>query len=118
MSDTLEILKAARALISEPEHWTQGAYGRTSQEDEDGVYDLEEATCFCAVGAIHKAGNFDVSCTLPSYIGVPFLGDEGLLHYDSVYFEGKLVDFNDTHSQEDVLSLFDRAIARAEGEVL
>lgn len=117
MSETVEILRKAREIISDEKNWTQGAYARLYNDDEDSVCaDLDEASCFCAVGAIHKAGGLSISCRLPIELVVPFLSDDALREYRDFCLEGKIVEFNDNHSQKEVLALFDRAIARAESE--
>lgn len=51
----LEIMKEAREILTNPAQWTQGVYAR----DEAGCgvnWEDEAATCFCALGAIRKAG--------------------------------------------------------------
>jgi hypothetical protein len=65
----VEILTAARALIQDPAHWTQGSFAR----DEHG-HDVDAlaptAQCFCAYGAIVKVTNKD---TLRHNPAGPFL---------------------------------------------
>ena len=45
----VEVLKAARELISTPERWTKGKYSKPM----DGVYGL----CYCSLGAIYASGD-------------------------------------------------------------
>lgn len=52
MNSTLEVLRAARNLISDPKHWTRGSFAR----DKEGRMVLPEdrrATQWCAAGAIY-----------------------------------------------------------------
>jgi hypothetical protein len=97
----LEILKAARELISVPERWTQGGSAR----DRDGICVKSAsayAVCWCAAGAVYKTGcNDDASL-------------RALRFLDAV--SGSTIEpFNDSHTHAEVLAAFDRAIAAAEG---
>lgn len=97
--DVKEVLTKARALVEKG--WVQGSYA----EDAEGLHVdpcSEDAVCWCAAGAIRAAVDdnaeqyYFLRKTLRQYtlIGV------GIIH------------FNDTASaKEDVLALFDRAIA-------
>lgn len=54
MTKEIAIIRRAREIISDPEKWTQGTYAR----DRDGAPihpGDEEASCWCALGAIAKA---------------------------------------------------------------
>ena len=44
-------LRAAKALISKPENWTQDEYAKNSDGDGTDVND-DDAVCFCALGAV------------------------------------------------------------------
>lgn len=98
-----EILTAARALIAEPERWTQGAYAR----DAAGVPvddSAETAICWCASGALFKFSS------LPG-------ADRARSAVASIV--GPIPDFNDHHTHAEVLAAFDKAIASCgEGEAL
>lgn len=101
-----EVLRAARALIEVPERWTKCAFAR----DAKGIVvseDEESAVCFCVLGAIYRHP------PSPLTDGARWFLDESLPET----FLG-VGTFNDhpstTHA--DVLALFDRAIALAEGE--
>lgn len=55
-----EVLEAAASLIEPEGAWTQGAYYRDANGRE--IYaDRREAACFCALGAIRIAGDYDAS---------------------------------------------------------
>lgn len=113
--DTVQILKEARALIADEENWTQGDYA----QDKDGnqtMPSLSEATCFCAVGAIHRVGRIKLSQSVPLDIISVLAIDEAVDRTDVGISESAIIGFNDTHTHADVLALFDRAIARAESE--
>lgn len=92
--NTLETLKAARELISDPKRWTQ----KTSARDSKGrptFADEEEAVCWCAIGALsHVNREKLITCC-------------GVL--ESVMPVG-IATFNDSHTHEEVLALFDKAI--------
>jgi hypothetical protein len=103
---TLEILKAARELISVPERWTDHYYAR----DKNGNYrfgDDPDAVKWCSIGALQHAA----SARGVSSIQVPW----GVL--ESQLRGGQsLAGFNDRARHSDVLALFDRAIAKLEKE--
>lgn len=103
-----EALKAAKAVIANPENWTQGTYYRR----EDGSpTDIRSLACkFCSYGAMRVANEMDSDRYL--------LGQEYI--YRALIVIGKekftLDTFNDNHSHKDVMALFDKAIELAEKE--
>jgi hypothetical protein len=103
MTTTIEILKAARDLIAKPENWTHGAYARDIQGVAVPLSD-DEATCFCAAGAIFRAGSFPEYEPIPRHICEKF----------GFAYEATLAQFNDTHTHSEVLELFSKAISSAE----
>lgn len=99
-----ETLIAARNLITDPNNWTYNAYSRDI--DGNGLMDgyAEAAVCWCAVGAIEKAANDCLrSDAVQNAIAL-------ILPHIGVF---KLETFNDQHNHEDVLDVFDVAIAAA-----
>lgn len=105
MSDVKLILIEARQKISEG--WTQGAYARMSNEVDDGgkvSTDSRLATCWCSVGAVGAVAphGVDYRATLnklKEVMGWPSTAD--------------IIQWNDapTRTKDEVLDLFDRAIA-------
>lgn len=101
--DTAQILKDARALIADEKNWTQDKVAR----DRRGYSvspESRRAVCFCAIGALRK------TC----------VDDDSLIYARDVLRDVAkipITEFNDTHTHAEVIALFDRAIARAEGEV-
>lgn len=53
MKTTLQILKEARELLSEPKRWTTQAAARDATGNEVSV-DSPRAACFCSIGAIER----------------------------------------------------------------
>jgi hypothetical protein len=100
----LEILRAARELISTPDKWTQGEWGT----DANGLFprDGEPATRFCLWGACRHATRQD---------GVRFHLAWQVLERMRPGGMGAIT-FNDapTTTHADVLALLDRAIAEQE----
>lgn len=102
-TSTVEVLRAARALIDTPEKWTQGCYAKDAKgnglppEDEDAV-------CFCASGALRHV-DVDVDVCWPAFDAL------------GLAVGGNIIEFNDSHSHADVLAAFDRAIAAEETRV-
>lgn len=99
-------LKAARKLLSKPERWTKCEAAR----DEAGMTVdpcSDSAVCFCVLGAVSKTmaeTSLDERCAADRCLG------DALRGYHSI------IAFNDNaktkHKQ--IMSLFDRAIKRAE----
>lgn len=102
--DTVEILEKARELISVESRWTQGSYAKDG--NGEGTFPWgEDAVCFCALGAIKKAGDFRNDCSEPAlFLGRVLRDRTGFVSID---------EYNDSHSHADILSLFDHAIAAA-----
>lgn len=110
---TLDVLKGARDLLSDPDRWTAsgqyavGADGYTPADPREG-----NARAFCALGACSRVGWFDL---------LTFADEEGGLAREiraalrEVAGEN-VIDFNDTHSHAEVLALFDKAIAAEEAK--
>lgn len=104
---TLEILKAARELISVPERWTQASYARNKAHTP--VDWLDSSACsWCAMGAIAKASFLEKDQVLAQQNAIDQLKN----------FQFHLAEFNDAAGTKhtDILALFDRAIARLESE--
>jgi hypothetical protein len=106
VSQLLQDLRAARALIEDPKRWTKGEEARNA--DGDPIHPSKpEAVCWCALGATIRVGGnradlrtLTMACALrdaePSGFGV--------------------VDVNDRDGHAAVLALYDRAIAKEEAK--
>ena len=101
-----ETLTAARSLIANPESWTQGVYARDEKGKQTGVWDAN-AVCLCSIGAIAKAANSHLANPIPHPV-------KSVLEKCGIKNCIDLVSFNDSHTHEQVIALFDRAIATAE----
>lgn len=101
---TVEILIAARALITPPDKWTQGEIARDDEGNATSPTAMD-AVCWCAQGAIAKVagghyliGAFYARDTLRKVAG------------------NKVFNFNDGHTHAEVLAALDRAIELARAE--
>lgn len=96
----LEIIAAARELISDPKRWTRGAYARNEQGAACGARN-PAAVCWCASGALIKCGG-----------GAPFAGgiSDALLE---LLKRECIVHKNDDEGHASVLAAFDRVLAAA-----
>ncbi len=103
--NTVEILKAARELISDEKRWTQDLLGKDLDGYPVGLDRIEDAVCFCSVGAIIKVAGF----TSAHYEARRVLNEH-------LAVGETIAGFNDTHSHAEVLALFDSVIAEAESE--
>lgn len=101
MKTTKQTLEAARALIADKAHWTQGS---VSMDMLDRVrHPRHPAACrWCATGAVVKAAAGS------NYVFERCLG---ALHMSLVGFQS-IESFNDTHTHDEVLQLFDAAISK------
>ena len=98
-----DILVAAKALISKPENWTQEVCARDAfgmpVASNDGA-----AICWCSIGAINRV----------EHSGKDY--NHALTTLESLVPHGSIPSFNDfpDRKHEEILALFDRAIAEAE----
>lgn len=104
---TIEVLKAARERISDPNRWTQGTYSRHSDGSPAWNSGRLAGVCWCASGAVQccldlGATRFATDCAFDDLCRT--LGG------------GCAVRYNDTHTHAEVLALFDRTIARLEAK--
>lgn len=105
MNTPLRQLKAARKLLTKPEHWTQGSYakgpqGETRSLREPGV------VCWCLKGALlHVRDGHET-------IMDAVLELEATMNSDYM----SVIEYNDyiTRTHEDILNLLDETINRLE----
>lgn len=100
--NTLEILRAARKLITSRKRWTKGAGARDAHGFSTPVTS-ERAVCWCTSGALGRVDQFGAI--------------DALTALDDLTPRRDAVQYNDTRSHRSVLRLFDRAIAKLEAEV-
>ena len=100
MSSIKQLLIAARKLIENPKNWTKRSFARTRSGKV--TYNTHPEACkFCAEGALIRAqrdfaGEVDLAVyALEKHVGL------------DVY----LTHFNDSHTHQEVLNVFDQAIA-------
>lgn len=104
-----DTLRAARALIEDPKHWTKRAYARPSKwaTDERAPESLE-AGAWCALGALRRIdGPYELSAI--SALSRVISGGTGTI---------AVWRFNDDPERRhrDILKVFDKAIALAEAQ--
>ena len=105
--EPLNILREARALIEDKEHWTMGAFARTIYGREIVNPEHPMAHKFCLLGAALRAtadrsSNIDDKGVAFRYLREATLGGQG---------SGSR--FNDESTHAEVLALYDRAIQQA-----
>lgn len=107
--NTFEVLTAARELISVPERWTQGVHARNIS----GIAVATKgnlATCWCADGAINRVSGTDFVAECAAY--------ERLDNVCFKLFGEGFIAYNDSHTHEEILALFDVAIAETKEELV
>ena len=103
--NTLEILQAARELISVPERWTQGCLAR-NRAGKECSFRSNDSVRWCSIGALNKISTLNIVSH-----ALVFLSKAVSVKTN------KFSTWNDTHTHAEVLQAFDRAIELAkEGE--
>ena len=102
----MSVLRDARALISKPENWRQGAMAGCRFMGGDIRMSLPTthpmANCWCAAGAIKR-----VSATDKEF-------GNAIVALAFYAMPGGVAAFNDTHTHAEVLAAFDKAIEATE----
>jgi hypothetical protein len=102
-----QLLIQAKALITDPEHWTQGVYARTHKDGQDTNSYHPEAVCFCSLGALHRVTKDPL--TFEAYYMAKRRLSKAMGHQS-------IAGFNDTHPHAEVMVAWDEAIALAIAE--
>lgn len=103
-----EILKAARARIADPAHWCQNVNARSAKGN--GVrYSSPRAVAWCAFGAINAEVRDPMSQAARDTQQQLDAAARGV-------FRRYVTAINDEGTHEDVLAMYDAAIAAAEAE--
>lgn len=103
---TIEILKADRELISDPNRWTQGAMARDEWGNKVFPSMIASGVRWSAEGAIAVAGTWHWMA-----------GQSVVVLMETASLPpGTMSAFNDNHTHAEVLDLFDRTIARLSQE--
>lgn len=108
MKSMAELLKNARELITDPAHWTQGAYAKNEYGSTTESH-ADNATCWCAYGVIRKVAYDNDSNSVE--------GLENAIDACATLLTGEECDgiaFNDSHTHAEVLQMFNCAIKRSE----
>lgn len=104
----VDLLREARALISDPDKWTQGTLARNAYGSEVASYS-HDACKWCVAGAMLRvADSNDVpySTELSAHSALVLASRE-------LFGSSAIEEVNDTRTHADVLALFDRAIELA-----
>ncbi len=125
----LEILQAVRELLTDPAHWTQGAYARSGPVPEGcaptyfaNTVNIQDGVCWCVNGAAAKVQGHDLGgrhimdrlldACLPETITLPD-GSLAKIKFDSDKFGASSAYWNDHVTHAEVLAALDCAIAKA-----
>lgn len=104
MAKPVDVLRAARAIIAEREHWTTGEMARNA-EGNSCPWGSRDAVRFCALGAIRRVvrdpGDVIDACAV-------LHAAARALYPEKASF---VTEVNDQLGHEAVLAMFDRAIA-------
>ncbi len=102
----VEILREARALIGDKSRWTQGECARDA-EGKSVFSSSAKAVCFCAAGALNRVS--------PDELRID-VGERLNRSAEALFGIDDYVEINDTPitGHNDILKVFDKAIAEAE----
>jgi hypothetical protein len=110
MSTELAIIRRAREIISDPEHWTQCAAARDAEGNEVSPLS-SSAVCFCAIGSLERATDeVHPRKEHPTTNWNALVRAKNII-YDMAAHRG-IVEVNDIEGHAAVLSLFDKALAQ------
>lgn len=103
----ISLLKGARSTISTASQWTQEGYARDASGNDVPPARVD-AVCWCAVGALYAENRGTRGSALRIAIDAiaNTVGGE--------FGEHSVVDYNDHHTHEEVLSALDITISRLE----
>ena len=97
-----KILILGKSYIDTPEKWTQRLYARDTKGHGAAVMS-DNAVCFCSIGALYKANRV-----------MKHYNSESATQYLQTAIDGKhpgaLMQFNDSHTHEQVMQAWDKAI--------
>lgn len=115
--DTKTFLIQAKGLIDTPEKWAQEAYALDHEGREAGEWE-DRACRFCTVGALYRT-SFGVREQV-QLIDTNEVLNSAYILLDRIMREkyghrGSLIGFNDSHTHQEVMALFDAAIEAADG---
>lgn len=102
--NTLEAIKAVRKLITDPKHWTQGAFARDANGNSTDTCG-PNATCWCIAGAITKV-DIDAKGINGDIYGELAKSTEG----DGIVY------VNDNLGHKAILNVINKTITRLEKE--
>jgi hypothetical protein len=111
-ANVLRILKEARALIADPADWVQGMFWADRYKNPTS---MSEAECYCSAGALRKVMGLLINYSNADFSSPALTLYTELIHGISV--EGDIINYNDTHTHEEVLKVWDEKIATLEEEV-
>ena len=101
---TREIITGIKQLLSDPDHWTKGAYARYGKDQAPICPDHRSAKCFCLGGALIRLTRDTLECTAVADLLRGQMGCGKKYH--------TIPQFNDAPetTHEDVIGLLDRAL--------
>ncbi len=105
---TVEILKAGRALIENPAHWAKGRFAFDCHMEEV-TPGSPDACSWCSVGALIKLVNYEDRFESRQHLEQAIRQ----IHSELPAYQGTLEYFNDTHTHSEVLRVWDKAIENA-----
>lgn len=104
MENVKSLLIAAKAVIADPKHWTQGAFARRANNLVADSASSSDACQWCAVGALRKVD--------PSHSDA--YADALCLLSDQTPNRGLVAVFNDQVTHGQIMEIFDAAISQAD----
>lgn len=99
-------LVAARSLISDPDHWTTGAFARAESGRATG-YRTPGAVCFCSLGSVKRTAKTEVISDKTALVLWQWVVENS--DHEAVE------PFNDNSNHTEVLAMFDGTLEAVRG---
>lgn len=114
-----ELLREARKIIEQEDHWTQGSYAQAVREPKLATIGnarpvmADDATCFCSMGALYRAAHVNNFQEIEEEVwAARAVLDQAAVAADPSSMS--IIGFNDKHTHDEVLAVFDEAITNLE----
>lgn len=114
MKTESQLVREARALITDKAHWRQGFYaGDAVNLDNNWYPEDSQATRFCMLGAIWKVSGHELKGAVATQSLPPNAPHVDAVLQDLTGYTAP-ARFNDEHTHAEVLALMDKAAAELE----
>ena len=101
---TKQIITDMKELLSDPDHWTKGAYARYGKDQAPIWPNHRSAKCFCLGGALIRLTRNTIECTAVADLL------RGQIRHGKKYYTIPLFNDAPETTHEDVIGVLDKAL--------